>query len=244
MIEATPWRLTRGIRGGSRSACGQGPPKRWRASSNARPPRRFGLVHQLSPRRWLLHSRPIALRARRGVSTFGVSSTPTGGVVAATPSTWLRFYDCVCSMMLLKFVDQGLCRARRRRGVALGTASARWRGGCPYGVAIWCLQFVSCFDELEDRRAPRSRPGHRPEVGPPVRLIFRDVAGLRNGGARTPLHHLGDGATARGRRSPGAVATAKGASPRSLIDGACQAGRVEVASDLSAAATCFPSSRF
>ena len=101
-----------------------------------------------------------------------------------------------------------------------------------------------CFDELKNRRAPRSRPGHGPEVGPPVRLIFGDVAGLRNGGARTPLHHFGDGTTARGRRSPGAVATAKGASPRSLIDGAFRAGRVEVASDLRAAATCFPTSRF
>ena len=55
------------------------------------------------------------------------------------------------------------------------------------------LQFVSCFDELKDRRAPRSRPGHRPEVGPPVLLIFGDAAGLRVNGARAPTYG-GDGA--------------------------------------------------
>jgi len=42
------------------------------------------------------------------------------------------------------------------------------------------------FRRITRSTCPRSRPGHRPEVGPPVRLIYGDVAGLRNGGARTP----------------------------------------------------------
>ena len=50
-----------------------------------------------------------------------------------------------------------------------------------------------CFDELKNRRAPRSRPGHGPEVGPPVLLIFGVVVSWRNGGARPPTS-FGDGA--------------------------------------------------
>ena len=53
------------------------------------------------------------------------------------------------------------------------------------------------FRRITRSTCPRSRPGHRPEVGPPVRLIYGDVAGLRNGGARTPYIIA---AMARGRR--------------------------------------------
>ena len=73
---------------------------------------------------------------------------------------------------------------------------------------------ASCFDELKVD-VPRSRPDHGPEVGLPVRLIFGDVAGWRNGGARPPYI---TSATTRGRRcSRRPVPDRRDVSPRYLI---------------------------
>ena len=54
----------------------------------------------------------------------------------------------------------------------------------------------------------RSCPDHGPEVGPPVRLIYGDVAGWRNGGART-REQL--------RREAALFEEVRAASPRSLM---------------------------
>jgi hypothetical protein len=108
---------------------------------------------------------------------------PSGPFVAATPSTRRRLYDRVCSMAWAFGASE-----HRRPGSTSCTPSTRRRpGDCVCSMAwrlpVWRrylvpqdLQFVSCFDELKRSTCPRSRPGHGPEVGPPVRLIYGDVS--------------------------------------------------------------------
>ena len=111
-------------------------------------------------------------RHRRGVRPMTVSARRRGGLddpahheskaCISTPSTRRHFGDYVC-LMASSCLHELLWSDLALAGASDGFLLRRTEG-----------------------RRSRSCPGPGPEVGPPILLIFGDVAGWRNGGPRPP----------------------------------------------------------